>query len=191
VSLRGSYDDPISDEHVGFHFGGVNTWWEVGELQAEGQTAKRQRTDQLPQQRTDERGSEAAKALDWHLASQVRERLQGAIARGEPMHLTAKQQSDEAAIRAMITSSAQNSGRTKALTISNRGRFVLPCELSAFQNTTNICPLGPAFQLSVATLNGEMFITLAYVRPTIDDATGAAVLGSIASTLERAAHAGG
>ena len=137
-----------------------------------------------------EAGAGAA-ALSWRLASQVRERLSTAIAHGEPLHLTPKPESDSAVLDALCAASAHCHGRTKALTLSNRGRFTLPCgPIAAFQHTTNIAPVGPVVQLSVVTLNGVLYLTLAYVRPAMEDATAAAMADCIVGTLTRASHEG-
>ena len=169
VSLRRMYAAPISDEHVGFHFGGASTWWHIAGAASPAATP--------------------GVTLDWALAVEAKARLGACIGRGEPMHLTAKPASDAALLGSLRAAAARGGGRTKALTLSNRGRFELPCELVAFQHTTNIEPCGPALQLSAVTLNGTFFMTLAFVTPHLSLEIGSQVADRIVASLRAATRA--
>ena len=176
VSLRGQYAKPIGNEHVGFHFGGVNTWWAC-------EAASR------PSGTPSKRLKAGAPHLDWALAIEARTRLKAGIELGEPLHMTSKPMSDAALRDSLLAASSVNCGRTKALTVSNRGSFELPATLIAYQHTTNIAPLGPTFQLSCVTLNGIFYMTLATVSPAVDAATATKVAdGTIAYLKEAATH---
>ena len=90
----------------------------------------------------------------------------------------------------MLQAAAAGLGRTKAITVSNRGAFELPCDLVSFRHCNNIAAgPGPAFQLNAVTLNGAMYTTLTYVDPAVAGEVGQAIADALLANLRALAPA--
>ena len=84
MSLRPLYHVPISGDHVGFHFGGINTWWPISPVSGMPSPTDRQQAKKAAEGGP---GLAAGTALDWSLAAEVRKWLGAAITAGEPTRL--------------------------------------------------------------------------------------------------------
>lgn len=164
VSLRKYYEPPISNEHVGFHIGMVKTFFDL-DCAAGG-------------------GGDKTLGL-WKAARAWKEQLDARMAAGEHLELATAPAPSLDDMRSMLKSAASScSGRTKTLTLTNRGAFELPCELLSFRHTNNIVLAGPAFQLNAVAFNGVMYTTLTYLDRVIPPALGQAVADAMLANLQ-------
>ena len=171
VSLRRLYPSPVSDEHVGNHFGMVCVPFDL---------------DSFIESAT---GPAAVPNL-WAAARAWKERLSAGIAAGEHLGLATNPPPTVEEVHSMLQAAAAGLGRTKAITVSNRGAFELPCDLVSFRHCNNIAAgPGPAFQLNAVTLNGAMYTTLTYVDPAVAGEVGQAIADALLANLRALAPA--
>ena len=115
------------------------------------------------------------------------QQLNAGLAAGEQFELASSNAPSLEEMRENLRSASAGLGRTKALTVSNRGAFSLPCdcELIGFRHTNNIVAAGPTFQLNCVSLNGTLYMTLTYVDPAISLELGQAVADAMLGNLQQ------
>lgn len=164
VSLRRFYEPPITNEHVGFHIGMVRTIFDLESVRGRGEDGPH-----VPSL--------------WQAARAWKATLDAGLAAGQHLELASAQAPTLEEMRAMVRSASSGFGRTKALTLSNRGAFELPCELVSFRHVNNIAAAGPTFQLNAVSFNGALFSTLTFVDPPIALALGHAIADEMLANL--------